>query len=299
VYTIIDEASDQGAWSKNIKTRANIHDAVFTSAIKHLETKRLITTMKSVEFPMRKMYILTSRRPSERATGGPWFSDGELDEVFIDMVMKHLFYFIREKTFHVSKKEKNLLKQAKRVVKGHKMTAEELKAAKKSRESVLGPRPSSVQLAKQEQLEPPLLRDPQAAIAHIFPLPASYTSYPTLDQCTYYIENLKIFHQTLTAPEISQLLEVMIFDNRIEKIKVKGFREEGREAWGYKAKRQTLITELEENVGFMPPGDGGGGGVLSEVPCGRCPVFDLCEEGGPVGPSTCVYWGEWLEGLEK
>jgi len=84
----------------------------------------------------------------------------------------------------------------------------------------------------------------------------------------------------------------MCFDNRIEKVM-------GEMDWGYKAKRQTLITEQEENVGFMPPGSGNGGGVLSEVPCGRCPVFDLCEEGGPVGPSSCVYFTDWLEGLER
>jgi len=137
-----------------------------------------------------------------------------------------------------------------------------------------------------------MLRDPQAAIAHILPLPASYNLYPTLDQCTYYIENLKFFHQTLTRSEIQQLLDVMTFDNKIEKVF-------GEVDTGYKAKRQTLITELDENVGMMPPGDGGGGGVLAEVPCGRCPVFELCEEGGPVGPSTCVYFGEWLEMLEK
>jgi DNA-directed RNA polymerase III subunit RPC6 len=33
----------------------------------------------------------------------------------------------------------------------------------------------------------------------------------------------------------------------------------------------------------------------SEAPCGRCPVFDFCKEGGPVGPSGCEYYGEWLK----
>jgi DNA-directed RNA polymerase III subunit RPC6 len=33
----------------------------------------------------------------------------------------------------------------------------------------------------------------------------------------------------------------------------------------------------------------------SEAPCGRCPVFDFCKEGGPVGPSECEYYGEWLK----
>ena len=43
-----------------------------------------------------------------------------------------------------------------------------------------------------------------------------------------------------------------------------------------------------------PPEDGGPGNGLSEVPCGRCPVFNLCEVGGPVSAENCVYFEEWL-----
>jgi DNA-directed RNA polymerase III subunit RPC6 len=33
----------------------------------------------------------------------------------------------------------------------------------------------------------------------------------------------------------------------------------------------------------------------SQAPCGSCPVFGFCKEGGPVGPSGCEYYGEWLK----
>jgi DNA-directed RNA polymerase III subunit RPC6 len=33
----------------------------------------------------------------------------------------------------------------------------------------------------------------------------------------------------------------------------------------------------------------------SEAPCGSCPVFDFCKDGGPVDPSGCEYYGEWLK----
>ena len=39
---------------------------------------------------------------------------------------------------------------------------------------------------------------------------------------------------------------------------------------------------------------GGPGNGLSEVPCGRCPVFNMCEVGGPVNAEECVYFDEWL-----
>jgi DNA-directed RNA polymerase III subunit RPC6 len=34
----------------------------------------------------------------------------------------------------------------------------------------------------------------------------------------------------------------------------------------------------------------------SESPCGVCPTFAFCKEGGPVNPQECVYYGDWLSG---
>ncbi len=33
---------------------------------------------------------------------------------------------------------------------------------------------------------------------------------------------------------------------------------------------------------------------FSQAPCGRCPVFEFCKDGGPVNPSDCVYYDDWL-----
>ena len=34
----------------------------------------------------------------------------------------------------------------------------------------------------------------------------------------------------------------------------------------------------------------------TEAPCGRCPIFEFCEENGPVNASNCRYFDDWLEG---
>ena len=34
---------------------------------------------------------------------------------------------------------------------------------------------------------------------------------------------------------------------------------------------------------------------LVRTPCGLCPVFDDCHEGGEISPSNCIYMTEWLE----
>uniref|UniRef100_A0A3B4AZX6 DNA-directed RNA polymerase III subunit RPC6 n=1 Tax=Periophthalmus magnuspinnatus TaxID=409849 RepID=A0A3B4AZX6_9GOBI len=34
---------------------------------------------------------------------------------------------------------------------------------------------------------------------------------------------------------------------------------------------------------------------LVKTPCGLCPVFDDCHDGGEISPSTCIYLSEWLD----
>jgi hypothetical protein len=36
-----------------------------------------------------------------------------------------------------------------------------------------------------------------------------------------------------------------------------------------------------------------GPGGASEVPCMSCPVFDICDNGGPTNVRTCKYFDQW------
>lgn len=263
MYGLIDEAGDEGIWSKTIKARSNLHDAVFRSAIKHLESKSMISDMKSVEHPTRKMYIKSSIRPSDRATGGPWYTDGELDEEFISMMMNILYEYIKKKTFYHSSSAA-ALKKPKKV---KKIDPQEAKAL---RDKTLGPR------VKTEEDDERALR--KRKYDSFFPMPAGYQAYPTLDELTAFVENSRYTTQTLSANEVEQLLEIMCYDDRIEKIV------SGPDGFAYRALRPSLKSEDDRQSNF-----------LTEAPCGRCPVFDLCEEGGPVGPSNCEYFNDWLE----
>lgn len=35
--------------------------------------------------------------------------------------------------------------------------------------------------------------------------------------------------------------------------------------------------------------------AFTSVPCGVCPVFDQCCDGGLISPATCEYYNKWLE----
>jgi DNA-directed RNA polymerase III subunit RPC6 len=279
VYALIDESGAEGIWSKTIKTRSNLHDTTMRASIKALETKRYITDMKSVEHLNRKMYIKASLTPSEKATGGPWYTDGELDEEFIDMISNVLYNYIFAKSFYKSssmgaaRKPKKTKTSADKTVasisKGKgKSSVEEVKAL---RASVLDPK------FKIEDEEERAAKKRKQDLGSFLPLPAGYQGYPTLDELTLFVENAKFSTTTLTKDDISQLLDVLCFDKRIEKVV------SGPEGLAYKALRQSA-QEMEDG-----PSNG-----FTEVPCGHCPVFDLCEEGGPVGPSNCEYFREWL-----
>ncbi|KAI9648115.1 34-kDa subunit of RNA polymerase III (C) [Ciborinia camelliae] len=267
VYALIDEAGDEGIWTKTIKAKSNLHEAVFRSAIKHLETKHMISEMKSVEHSTRKMYIKSSLQPSDRATGGAWYTDNELDEEFITQLMHVLFDQIHRKSFYKSSSAR--MRKPKKVI-GKNMSADEAKAL---RDKALGSRVKIEDVTEDDAME--------GARRHyeaLLPMPPGYQGYPTLNELTSFIENSGATATTLTAQDIQQLLEILIFDNKIEKVLA------GPEGVCYRAVRKS----------FREDHEGGPFSALTDVPCGHCPVADLCEEGGPVGPSTCEYFQTWL-----
>jgi DNA-directed RNA polymerase III subunit RPC6 len=65
-----------------------------TRCLKALEQKNLIKSVKSVEHPTKKLYMLSELNPSAEITGGPWFTDLELDVEFIEELSKQCYGFI-------------------------------------------------------------------------------------------------------------------------------------------------------------------------------------------------------------
>ncbi|XP_027622146.1 DNA-directed RNA polymerase III subunit RPC6 isoform X3 [Tupaia chinensis] len=86
----------------------------------------------------------------------------------------------------------------------------------------------------------------------------------------------------LSMEDIETILNTLIFDGKVE---------------------MTIIAAKEGTVGsvdghmklyravstIIPPTG------LVRAPCGLCPVFDDCHEGGEISPSNCIYMTEWLE----
>lgn len=99
IYSYIEASAREGIWTKTLKAKTNLHQSIVLRSLKSLESQRFIKVVKSVKFPTRKIYMLYHLMPSIEVTGGPWFTDGELDTEFVDSLLSIVWRFVASKTF--------------------------------------------------------------------------------------------------------------------------------------------------------------------------------------------------------
>ena len=247
VFSYIESSGREGIWTKTIRSRTNLHLIVMNRCLKSLEHKVFIKPIQSAKFPKRKIYILAHLQPSDDVTGGPFYTDGTLDEEFVHQlglwvegyVLKRSWHHPTTKTLHRKKGKSKL---------------------------------------PHEDVNQPGSREHRDAAAEsakaVLPMPPGFTGYPTIPQITQAINESGLSGVVMKESEIRQLVDVLCWDGRM--MKAMGSK-------GYKAVRQAASDDREhvENA-------------LTEAPCGKCPVFDLCEESGPVNAKTCEYFQDWL-----
>jgi DNA-directed RNA polymerase III subunit RPC6 len=105
VYSYIEASGREGIWTKTLKAKTNLHQHVVVRCLKALENQRYIKSIKSVKHPTRKIYMLYNLQPSIEVTGGPWFTDSELDTEFIDSLLTVIWRFIASKTYPTALQE--------------------------------------------------------------------------------------------------------------------------------------------------------------------------------------------------
>ncbi|EMD37071.1 hypothetical protein CERSUDRAFT_155527 [Gelatoporia subvermispora B] len=98
VLSYIQSAGNEGIWTKHLKAKTELHQTVIDRSLKSLTQKQLIKAVKSVKFPTRKIYMLSHLEPSVEMTGGPWYTDNELDTEFIKLLCSACLRFIRDRS---------------------------------------------------------------------------------------------------------------------------------------------------------------------------------------------------------
>ncbi|KAJ3164937.1 34-kDa subunit of RNA polymerase III (C) [Geranomyces variabilis] len=143
--------------------------------------------------------------------------------------------------------------------------------------------------------------------------PPSHSAYPSASDIHKFISKSGLTTVPLGVPDVQALLDRLYYDGKVTRILKTGsrsgdpdrmdtdfdddededdefdddFRDGGErvrdldngDVWMYKAVRGSALEERN---------------AWTDVPCGRCPVREFCKEGGPVNPSNCRYFKDWL-----
>ncbi len=340
VYELIDDAGADGIWARSLKHRLNMHESVLKQCIKHLEARGYIRDMKSVENIGKKMYIKATLRPSDRATGGPWYSDGVLDEDFIESLQELVFDAIRNRSTYLSRVRGGGIKPAPLLSPAAAATARQPKkgVVRGGLPAAADAKDDTALRGRKRSATEALAAADDAATHHpahgtnggsyplhqhqhkhrrrqiLLPMPAGYTEYPTVRRIAELIEQSGVaMNTTLGEADIQQLVDLLVYDGLLEPVRLPGSHETGYRALNPSRLEEPAAGSSNGGSGDDPLVAAAAGGNrragpkgapaplnngLTESPCGLCPVFDLCEDGGPVSPANCVYFNRWL-GLEE
>ncbi|RMZ81793.1 hypothetical protein DV738_g1944, partial [Chaetothyriales sp. CBS 135597] len=316
VYSVIDSAGTKGIWTKTIKNRLAAHAKVLERIYKTLEAKGLIKPMKSVQYPQRKMYIISSLQPSEEATGGAWYTDGQLDSELMITVAGAIELRVSEKSWaEVSKYDDDAPAEP---INGKRKTTHDgfdvkgkgkAKAARLDDNQPRSPSP--------EPHNNKAKKHSSSADKTYVPHEPGYQGYPTLQQITRMVSSSGLTRgASLPESAIKDLLEVMVYDDRLYKMRRPVQADETPDEPGgdmittYRSLKTPAACRAHMRLEFLATTtekpaqakaarrqleleDIGRGGS-SEVPCIQCPAFDLCGDDGPINVETCVYFDEWF-----
>ena len=279
------------------------------NGLKWLENKGYVCEFKSVEHPNKKMYIKSSLRPSEKATGGPWFTDGQLDVGYLNSMQQVVFFLIKEKSVYLSKRgasnstgsTDSKVKREKQPTKGAACGSRQAApGTKRSADKISTDAPTTASTTSPSN--PPRAKPKgDASGPRTLPLPAGYTKYPTTLNIVQVINGSNMTRDpvtreplTLTQGDMQQIIDILVWENRVEPVRLSGGRT------GYRATRPAQIpaTKDDENDEVLGVAQERNLNGFSEIPCSHCPVFDICVPGGEVSPATCRYYEEWLKSIE-
>lgn len=326
IYGVIQSSGKAGIWTRNIKTRTSLAQATVTQCLKKLENKNLIKPFKDVKFPSRKMYMLFGLQPTETTTGGAWFTEGVLDDELIRIVGVEIQKYVARGSWHEvstvksappDKTDEPQRKRAKSSRPRHDGADEASSISRTSStfkngtalaaeanadpaNRPLNKKRDSAATGLRESQSPPAKRRKEASLKSYVPYPAGYVDYPTVTSITSYINDTKLVKIPFTEDAIGQLLEVLAWDDKIIKVNYEPpmYRSPYNvEVVERQSKREYHVLQNEAKLGeckrdfWLEEWERNG---MTEAPCGRCPVFDLCEDGGPVNAGNCEYMEKWL-----
>ncbi|KAK5122979.1 hypothetical protein LTR85_003545 [Meristemomyces frigidus] len=283
IYSYVEDAHQKGIWLRELKKRTGVNPNVVQKTMPKLEGAHLVKSIKNIRAPAQKTYMLYHLVPSDDVTGGSFFDAGDLDESLIEELSNLIIFHVRMQSW-ADTKPKRVKREASPpvLIDDHNDSNGNAKKRKRGATADIEDAP--------RKYRPTGYDDHAVEIITQLSFPAYTRTYPSAEAIHAFITTTDAIRASkaaqLTVPEIQGVIDVLVWDDKLEKV-----------GDGYRTVR---------GVSFKPPGypddegeeegDARFGNGLTQAPCGKCPVFDLCGEGGPVNAGSCVYWAKWLEG---
>ncbi|KAL9043477.1 MAG: hypothetical protein Q9214_003340 [Letrouitia sp. 1 TL-2023] len=226
VYSHIEASEREGIWTRTLQSKSNLHMTVMNRCLKTLESKNYVKQIKSAKFPSRKTYMLVGLQPSEDVTGGPFYTDGVLDEEFVHQMSYWAErYILRRSWYHPPLSGSGRMKSSHRHKNLTKKEAEDLRSAEFQNKQPGRERTKSM-----------------------LPMPPGFTKYPTAAEITDAINASGLSGVAMKEAEMKQLLDILCWDGKVERVGNGG---------GYRAIRQVLSDDpmaLENGLTEAPCG---------------------------------------------
>ncbi|XP_072025702.1 DNA-directed RNA polymerase III subunit RPC6-like [Amphiura filiformis] len=108
-------------------------------------------------------------------------------------------------------------------------------------------------------------------------------SYASSQDVWKFIKELGISKVELSVEDIETILHTLIYDGKVEMTVSATHNIASNSNSSGQMKLFRALQPLTETAGIM------------RMPCGVCPVFDQCYEGGVVSPATCIYMKDWMD----
>ncbi|KYG42379.1 hypothetical protein M433DRAFT_157966 [Acidomyces richmondensis BFW] len=277
VYTAVEESHMKGIWMRELKKKTGLQKECEKSVHK-LEAAKLIKAVKNTKYPAQKTFMLFHLVPSDDITGGTFFDDGDLDEGLIDGLSNLIVFHVRQQSW-VDAKMRRLKRSESPVETGgtESSTSKKRKRHTNDIEDLTAIGRSNHRSRHHDS--------DADVIATQLPYQAYTRNYPTTEAIHKFIAESDAIRgakaSQLTVSDIQSIIDVLVWDEKLEKVG-DGYRT----VRGVKFRHPNSAEDEDDNEI--------GRNGLTQAPCGRCPVFDLCTEGGPINPGTCVYWQDWI-----
>ena len=301
VYTYVEDTYTDGLPHRHLKSRCGLTDKGIDRAVCRLATLRLIRIIKTAKNNGHKLYILRHLKASEHVTGGTFYDEGELDDTLIRELSNLVVRLVYQHSWAHERRRKVKSDPAPPPDDAQaKAGADSVERVSKKRKH--GHASETIDIEDVTPNKKPCLSKSDAASSSIN-VQASFRRghhYPTTADIHGFITNGDILRgaakSSLTMEEMQIIIDVLVWDDVLEPVRggyrtIRGIKPKDQPA-ADPNKEAKGITMEEIATGITKPHNS-----LVEMPCGRCPIMDLCEDGGPVTASSCVYMKQWLQGI--